>query len=92
MNLSEALIASSFKQVKGAVEHSDISLKRKIEDLRDSKLKLESEHSKVVQEEGLMQESINQVRDQLEAKRDPLAVAQTRLDNRLRRPRTEQTR
>lgn len=48
--------------------------------------------AQLVEEESQLEKSLVEVEDQLEAKRGPLALAQTRLHTRRRRPNMERTR
>lgn len=48
--------------------------------------------AQLVEEESKLEKSLVEVEDQLEAKRGPLALAQTRLHTRRRRPNMERTR
>ncbi|XP_050714765.1 tektin-1-like [Eriocheir sinensis] len=92
LDAAEDLLVATSRHLRQRLEHTDHCLRERIADTRRAKTLLEEEHAKVVEEERQLEQSLTEVEDQLEAKRGPLALVQTRLFTRARRPNMERTR
>lgn len=92
LDAAEDLLVATSRHLRQRLDHTDHCLKERIADTRRAKTLLEEEHAKVVEEETQLEKSLVEVEDQLEAKRGPLALVQTRLHSRARRPNMERTR
>ncbi|XP_069987727.1 tektin-1 [Penaeus vannamei] len=90
--VSEDILVAAGRHLKERLEHTDLCLATRVKDTRHAKTLLEEHHAKLVEEESQLEKSLVEVEDQLEAKRGPLALAQTRLHTRRRRPNMERTR
>ncbi|XP_047496432.1 tektin-1-like [Penaeus chinensis] len=90
--VSEDILVAAGRHLKERLEHTDLCLATRVKDTRHAKTLLEEHHAKLVEEESELEKSLVEVEDQLEAKRGPLALAQTRLHTRRRRPNMERTR
>ncbi|XP_069193382.1 tektin-1 [Procambarus clarkii] len=90
--LAEDILVATSRHLRERLEHTDHCLQARILDTRHAKTLLEEQHAKLVEEERQLEQSLVEVEDQLEAKRGPLALAQTRLHTRTRRPNMERTR
>ncbi|XP_071538559.1 tektin-1 [Panulirus ornatus] len=90
--LAEDILVATSRHAHERLEHTDHCLQERISDTRHAKTLLEEQHAKLVGEESQLEQSLAEVEDQLQGKRGPLALAQTRLHTRTRRPNMERTR
>ncbi|KAK7072089.1 hypothetical protein SK128_025927 [Halocaridina rubra] len=90
--IAEDILTATARHARERVDHTNHCMQERIKDTRHAKTLLEEQHAKVVDEENLLVQSLEVVEAELEAKRCPLALAQTRLQTRTTRPNMERTR
>ncbi|XP_068200434.1 tektin-1-like [Palaemon carinicauda] len=90
--IDEDILMATARHIRERVDQTNHCVQERIKDTRHAKTMLEEQHAKVVDEENLLVQSLEMVEAELEAKRGPLALAQSRLQTRTARPNMERTR
>ncbi|XP_076054155.1 tektin-1-like [Oratosquilla oratoria] len=92
LSVAEDLLVGVGRQLATRWEATNHALVARVDASRNAKTQLEEKHAEVVQEERALERSLQEVEEEVEAKREPLALAQARLDARMARPNMERTR